>query len=863
MTETATSTRKRSGRAPLPAPQQSAPESTSSDQGVAQLAQQPAQDTGLTATPQVGVTTKKTSKFSLPFKNPFAKSGDTLAREAAAKREKEQILQSRAKAKRQDIRARIQAKRLNEANLAQTEKVKAGFAQVTSNTEKPAELISLTKDYEMWLGREKQARARARAEVLGDQEPTPALLAEAELAEEKAAEDEWNLSPTRVRAFRPLRFDDFDKALNEVREMIHASRSAEIGEVGALMMQNELTEGPVMTAKQATEQVRARAELERRQVRAAQSKGRDPEEERAKDLAASQERAADITKKLGESRPPGAFGAAEAEWTKVDTEQSDLKDKYGPNGKLQKAQTAANLTQYPVKAAGLGVKQGTNAIVKGTSVVANNDTAIAGIVGGSIDAVSGAFKFIGQVLGFVDQVSDIRKGVADKNAAIGATRTAVQALMTLAGMAKTSLNVAKAGMEGLGQAAGALGSVGLPVVSLVTSCMAILDGVLELVPVSIRLGTGMTSINDALIAEKFPLAAAFTRINSRNAQLVEKASWKIGKGGTQLGLSIGELASGGGMGGFTGAKLAVSVVDVAHTLGHKVYDTVSESQASDARKGFFVKHEEGASRLVLKHDIAASVDLMILAARKGATYAVKTLTDYGATETEVQSMPPHLLREKILKGLESSGDPKTVKEKFDSAKKDVKDFLGLDTAIRGKDERTAMEKVSDYAAAPFKAVAKLPGVVGNEINKLTQKHADAKKLIAAKNEQGLKGNTSRGNLKVVEHMFRGREGIEKSFAKVRSGMAEQRQDTSDMRTTADKRERADRTKQQAERELKAKSTHMIDPDFVDRVTKASLPELYQIWDQMDRTSTDQIGNLQFFKHEVDRRLVEAGGVATR
>lgn len=859
MTETAV--RERAPHKPLPEPparRPAKPLPPTPDQA-SRLAQQPAQDTGLDQAPQVGVTVKKSSRFSLPFKNPFAKSEDTKAREAAAKAEKEKILQARAKAKKEDVQAQLQAKRLNEANAQETAKVKAGFKNVTNKVDKPEELTDLTKAFELWLGREHEARARARATVLGSGEHTPELEAEAELAAERAAELEWNLAPTRVRAFRPLRFDEFDKALNEVRQMLHESRSAEIGEVGALLMQNELTDGTAMTPQQAMAQVRGQAELERRQVRAAQSKGLDPEKVQADDRAASDKRTeAFLKQRGGDTRQ---VGASEQAWTKAETTQLDLNDKYGHLDKVLLGKSAATGGQFAAKGLGQGIKMGTKGLTK-IGVDESPDTAIAGIVGGSIDGLSGAFKFLGQVLGFVDQVSDIRKGVADKNAAVGATRTAVQSLLTLAAMAKTSLKVAKTGMEGLGQTAGALGTIGLPVVSLVTNALTIVDGVLELVPVSIRLGTGLSSVDEALLEEKFPLAAAYTRINSRNAQLVEKASWKIGKSATQLGLSIGELATGGGMGGITGAKMAVSIVDVAHTLGHKVYDTVSESKASDARKGFFVKHEEGASRLVLKHDIAASVDLMILAARKGASYAVETLLDYGATKTEIASMPPHLLREKILSGLDASGDPKTVKEKFDAAKKTVMDTLGMDTAIR-KDERTTMEKVSDAGASAVKFVAKLPFLIGEQIDKIDAKHEDAKKLIAAKNERGHKGRSDRGRGAVLEHMLRGGLGIEKSFAKVRQDMAQDGLDTSDMRTTADKKDREKKVKERAEQARKADATYRLDPGFVAKVSKATLPELYEIWNTMDKNDPEQVGNLQFFKHEVDRRLVEAGSKPTR
>lgn len=863
MTETAARERKPLPPTPAPAPSRAPKPLPPTPDQAGRLAQQPAQDAGVTAPPQVGVTAKKPSRFSLPFKNPFAKSEATKAREAEANAKKEKLLQSRAAAKKQDVEARLRAKRLNQVNAAQTAKVKAGFGSVQDKVEKPQALVELTQQFEEWLGRERAAREEARAAVLAGREPTPELEAEADLAAEEAAEAEWESAPIEVRAFRPLRFDDFDRALNEVKQMLHESRSAEIGEVGALLHQNEKTDGPVLTPQQATTQLRAQGELERRQVRAAQKRRIDPAQLKADDHAASQKRGEDLVQQHAGPQDTRRVNPSEAAWTKADAEQADLKDSYGHLDKTLLAGSVATGASYAAKVPGAGITTGVKGLTGAKLVPKTGDSAIAGIVGESIDGVSGALRFIGQLLTFVDQISDIKKGVADATAKVAAVRTAVQGLTTLAGLAKSTMSATKFGIEAAGQVAGTLGSIGLPVVSLITDTLNIIDGALELAPVAIRLGNGVTSVDEALLEQKFPLAAAYGRINSRNAQLVEKASWKIAKSGTQLGLSIAEVATGGGMGALTGTKIAVSVVDVAHTLGHTIYDTLSESKASDARKGFFVKHEEGASRDVFKHDIAASVDFLIVSARKGATYAEKTLVGYGVTATEVRSMPAHLLREKILKGLDASGDPKTVSEKFDSAKKQVKEFFGMDTAIRGKDERTALEKVGDYAAAPFKAVAKLPGVIEGAIVSLVDKHRDAQKLIDAKNTRGLKGNTGRGFLKKAEHMIRSRQSIEKSFAKVRQDMADDGLDTTDMRTTADTKERAEKKAEQVERSRQADSSYQIDQAFVDKVTKADLAGLYAIWDTIDKNDKAQIGNLQFFKHEVDKRLVQAGGVPTR
>lgn len=792
--------------------------------------------------------------------SPFGKTDEQKAKHATAKDKKKALLRARAAMKADDATARIEAKRVNKTTAAESAKVGASYAGATApKTDKSKDHLRLETDFQTYLERERQARVAARqaAEATTDDE------ADLEVAEEEAADKVWMGAPVRVRAFRPLRFDDFDRALNEVREMALADKADEVGEASAVMVDNKKALGPHLDPDKALKKVAEKRSLERRQVRAAESKGLNPQDVAAAEAKASSDKA-DAKVAKAQAKRPG--GKAEQERTRTDAARKDMEEKHGPNEKLDAAQDAFAQAGTGTAYLGKAQKYGTAGISGAMGDAANDTSAdIATIVGTSTIGLGQVMSFISDVLGFASLVDDIRNGVADPGANLVAVQRGVGALSSAAGIARTALIAARDGVHAFGGAANVISDVGtaLPIVGLITSVLGAIDSALDLIPASVRLGTGLEAVDSAVLARKAPLAAAMDRINSRNIQLVEKASFDIAKHATMIGLHIAEIGSAGGMGAPLAAKLSVTIVGIAHNVGHSIYDMVNESKSSTAKKRFGVKHQEGASRDVLKYDIGSSVDVLIVAARKHKlAYARTVLLDYGATATEVDTMRLHELRDKIVDGLGAEGDPKTVKEKVDAAKQSVSDALGIEKKPTGaKEDKSTLDTVLAVPVGIGKAFAGLPSVIGGQINAIKEKHSDAKLLQKSKNSVGYAGRDDRGRGMVAAHMLRLPGDVEKSFAKVRQDLAANGTDASALPYSSDHLKATKKIDDQKAVGATDSTDQaaQIDKAFIDTVTKAggNLDELRKIHAAMDIKDPAQLMNLEYIKFVISDALARA------
>jgi hypothetical protein len=749
------------------------------------------------ATP-VPVTTSAPKRSWNPFKKK-EKTPEEIAEIQAAKTRKEQLIAHRAEMKAKDKAVRAKAKEVNAKNKQVSGAIKGSFEGQTDPMFKPQALKELEGRFKDVLDKERYVRSVARYETLGGQEETEALLAQAELAEEQAVEELWASAPADVRAFRPLRYDDFDKALNEVREARTQSAAEEQSDISQKLNDNEAAYGAPMSVKDAGKKVAEQRSLDRRQRRqdASNGTGDSGPDTGVKDAQAGMKTASTVTKGIGAA----------------DKQVNKQLPSVGAYGKDSDAYDAHALASE------------------------------------SAGGLSQVFSLVSTILDLVNQISDIRKGVADPQAKLAATRTAVKAFTEASKTTTTTLKLAKEGVEKFGGAGEVIGQVGqaLPIVGIITSSLNMLDNALSLVPTGMRLTDGYVSVDEAVLAKKAPLAASLDRINSRNAQLVEKAAFDLAKNVTMLGLHIGEVASAGGFGIPAAAKLSISIIGMAHSVGHKIYDTVGESKSSTAIKDFGVKHKEGASRDVLKYDIGTSIDVIIVAAQKHKlAYARTILTGYGIHEHEIDSMRHDEIREQALDGLSAEGDPKTVSEKIEAAKKSVKETLGLDDKPGAKgEEKSTLEKIKDIPSKVSGALTGIPAKVAQAATDLKQKHQDAKKLIEEKNKLGYHGETKRGRGSTFMQFLRGSDKTEKSFGKVRGELAKKGTAAEDMpRTKADTDNRAKLAEQRAASKVAA-PVHQFDPTFAAKADKATMEDLYKMLWTLDKDDPCYEGNLEY------------------
>jgi hypothetical protein len=793
--------------------------------------------------------------------NPFTKSSETKTKDAATAAKKKEIIEARAAMKAKDAQVRLEAKSVNRTNKEVSGKIKAGYGAggAGAKTDKLAEHLALEKEFKSWLERERKAREEIRARVtqgVGTEQDE----AEAELAEERAADLVWQRAPVNIRAFRPLRFDDFDKALREVRELREQGMAEEHSDVATLLEDNEKAFGAPLDPEKAVKKVNEKRALDRAAGRAAESKGQDPAVAAEMDKAKASSKAAD---KLSGKSSKRHVGAGEQARVKAAADGKAKDEKYGPNEHLEDAKDYIGQAGTGATLVGKGTKFGTQGVV-GAGASEGTGSEVSELVGTSTIGLGQVLTFVSDLLSLVSTLTDIKRGTAEPGAKLVATQKAVGAASSATALTRTALLAARDGVQNFGGAGSVVMEAGsaLPIVGLIASVLGVIDGTLDLIPVSTRLATGVQSVDEAVLGGKAPLAASINRVNVRNAQLVEKAGFSIAKDSTMVGLHIAELASAGGFGVPMAAKATVTIAGFAHSLGHVIYDAVGESRSSTAKKAHGVKHEEGASRDVIKYDIGSSVDILIVAAQKHKLpYAKKILMDYAVTSTEIETMRLHELRAKILEGLDAEGDPKTVTEKIDAAKEAVSSALGAEKKPTGpKEDKSFLDKVIAVPGDTAKALAGLPVKIGKEVDAMKAKHADSKELIASKNALQYGGRSDRGTGASLKHMVRSSDSIEKSYANVRKDLAAEGIGAGQLpRTTEDKKKRAEKAAAKAAGTSKSKGgAQQIDKAFVDKVTKASVPELHSILAAVDQNDPAQIANLEFLEHEVARRLAETG-----
>ncbi|WP_436699429.1 eCIS core domain-containing protein [Nocardioides sp. BYT-33-1] len=794
--------------------------------------------------------------------NPFKKkekSPEELKRAEDAKQRKEALIKARAELKAKDKATRQKAKEVNAKNKEVSASIKGEYSGNTDPRFKPQALKDLEMKLKDQLDLERYVRSKARHEVIQGQPETDELRAQADLAEEQAVDELWAKAPEDLRAFRPLRYDEFDRALNEVREAINEARAQEQGDIAKKLEENESSFGAPMSPKDAAKKVAEQRELERRRARNVQSKGETLEQRGQEDEQRARQKGMDKVAEIAQERP---VGKGEEQQVKKDAARKGFEERYGHDQDLLDAKDGLKTTAKVTGYVGKGDKALNKQLIsrgylekEGVPGEANE------LAAKSVGGLAEIFNLLSQLLGLADQIRDIKKGMADPGARLKATQTAVGAFSSGAKITRITLRAAREGVEKFGGQAQVISDVGtaLPIVGLITASLGTIDKAIELVPLGQRLGEGLVTVDEAVLERKGPLAASLQRVNSRNAQLVEKASFGLAKNITMLGLHVAEIASAGGFGIPAAAKLTLTITDYAHQLGHKIYDTVNESQSSTAKKDFGVKHKEGASRDVLKYDIGTSIDVIIVSAQKHKLdYARKLLKGYGIRDNEIDGMRHYEIRDKVLDGLDAEGDPKTVTEKVESAKNAVKEKLGLDDGPGGgkKEEKGTLDKIKELPSKVAGAITGLPDKIAKKVAELKAKHADAKQLVDEKNKLGYHGKKDRGKGSVLFNLLRGEDKTEKSFAKVRgeqhvNGVAPDQLS----RTSSDRDKRA-KLAEQKQVARQVAPVHQFDPAFAAKVAKANMAELYQLVGSLPKTDPFYEGNLEYVDFEVARRVQE-------
>lgn len=660
------------------------------------------------------------------FKSPEEKKRAKELKAAEAVREK------------QEKDAKAAAKLNNAAFEAMSKKVKLSYQAADGPVQTmPAEAVAefhLLRDH---LAKERQALAAVAPGPAAGEQLTGQAKEDYEKRRAAATAAVWEAAPPEVRKLRPLRVDDFDKALNEVGALAAQGRQQLAALVEARMVENARTQGASLSREQVEAQILSERALQRRADRTASEQR--PEQSAADQATKTSAADAKVAGARAGSPSVGPRQVADVRQRAgavhdQDTHGAGLTGTVGGGFKAGAKATGR---------AGKAVDKPLSGLTKvGAVSKSDQDVQVTGLVTTSTSGLSQLMSLISNVLGFATQVKDIRSGKADKNAGTQAAATAAGGLKDAADVAKTAMTAIQDGLkafEPVGNPILDTLKAQLPIVGIITSSLSLIEGTIRLTPTLDRHAAGVLGNEEAMLEGKFPLATSYDRMTSRTAQLIEKTVFGIGKDAATIATQVADVVSAGfALPAAASARIGISVLNMCHSAGHLIYDTVREHQAAGAKQAFGVEHQEGASRDVLKYDIGNSVDVLIVAAKsKGTLHAIMTLEEFGVRREEIATMFPQEIRAKVLEGLEATGDPKTV----------------------GQKAAAAAETVEEGG----KALLGLPGKIAS----MKAAWDDASKLVKAKNDNSYHGRKDRGFGATLYHAMRGDVAHETSFGSVR------------------------------------------------------------------------------------------------
>lgn len=481
-------------------------------------------------------------------------------------------------------------------------------------------------------------------------------------AEDEAYREIWLQKYPELRAVRPMRETRSEKLVSKTGAMRH-ERS---------------------TAKSAKEAIEGRrGELLSKQVedlfikeiheRAAMMKA-DPNADPAKVAQQAKDKVwANVNPKIAAKRPaPGS--KLEAAGYKLAEERAKLPTFEAGDKDLSKIDTAGTIGGYAMTA--------TNKIGSLVSKVHdddNDDTLSTGEkVGGGLsnlsDAVTGVFDTIVAIKDAYSTMKEIssRKPV-DYNDVVAGISSIITVLEGLQSTASGATNAAAALDEGV------LSKLGdnLPIVDIVSNSLSLANGIVKLVPTSVRCAVGTRDVFSSRAMERPELTLVFQRVGQRNSQLLAQGIYNVASNATKLAASIVTLVSGTTAAPVTETlKKIVTVADILNKIGHMIADDVFALQAQQARKSL-IGRKEGSAEELLRRDASWAIDALLTAATQGddttKEVARASLKDsYGVVITTGSPAELTAAHERIMTLLSESDDPKWTLDKIKDAVKKIK-----------------------------------------------------------------------------------------------------------------------------------------------------------------------------------------------
>lgn len=264
------------------------------------------------------------------------------------------------------------------------------------------------------------------------------------------------------------------------------------------------------------------------------------------------------------------------------------------------------LADDPLKHAGGQAKEGISTIT--------------GILGGLLTAVKEAFAA-------ARSARDAWKQ-KDPYGALSATKSGAASIGGLVSAAKSTANLAKLIDSGVANGVAKV----VPGLDIAASAISMVQAVTDVAVAGMRQHETDVAMFEARAARTGPkvnvMVWPLMNVSRTYTKNLENTTWALGSSVADLGLSIGQVASGGGFGIPAAIKAAKTVLDGVHSLGHFIADEVFVVQAQTAERESAVQHLEGGAEAELRKHPKAAVDGIILRAAAGDAVARAFLANY-------------------------------------------------------------------------------------------------------------------------------------------------------------------------------------------------------------------------------------------
>ena len=393
-------------------------------------------------------------------------------------------------------------------------------------------------------------------------------------------------------------------------------------------------------------------------------------------------------------------------------------------------------------------------------------------LGKSFKVIGGSFAKIIKILG---QIGDLQSAKSDDD-------TKYELAGNVVGLAQNAANAARTGMRAAKKFSDLVATdpglmTAIPIASIVVSAISIIGHVINSIPPSKRMFSTIGAWLDAKKNKKNTLVTSYTRSSLESQLALSTEVTAITGDLAIIGLSIAEVATGGGYGAPAGLKLGIRAIVYAKKASDWFVLEGYRIATEKARTGV-IAGKEGASQGLFQSDITYALDAIIMAAQGDKAknkapdkQARSVVSSYGIPDSEIDRLTMREIHVRMLNKVKQDDEQKSVytkgkdawdslvetaEEKIPFLKDDDEDAdLPLDEWAKKKREKKEAKELENFGdkvggygkkigGGALKGVDYVTVALDEGIEDLTlEKREKLRRIVEVKNKLNYKGKSDR------------------------------------------------------------------------------------------------------------------------